>query len=159
MVRPDKNAPWAALVLEVPADLDDEVAGRLALFDLGAELVPAGSGSTTIQVFLRSPRRAAEALDRAAETLRALGLDPQACALRTEEIGDGHWVERFQATLKPIPLGRRFLVEPSEIKGEPGQRLRVRLAPGLGRKIKSNHSPISGFLRKTPQKPHLGADQ
>lgn len=130
MDRPDKNAPWGALVLEVPADLDDEVAGRLAMFDLGAELAPSGPGKTKIQVFLRAPRRAGEARDRAAETLRALGLDPEACALRTEQIDDGHWVERFQATLKPIPLGRRFLVEPSEIEGEPGQRLRVRLAPG-----------------------------
>jgi ribosomal protein L11 methyltransferase len=128
--RANDSAHWGALVLEVPSDLDDEVAGRLALGDLGAELHPEGERTTRIRVFLRSPGRAAEARRSAATTLRGLGLDPERCGLRTVEIEEGHWVERFQATLRPIALGRRFLVEPSDIRGDAGDRLRIRLAPG-----------------------------
>jgi ribosomal protein L11 methyltransferase len=101
------------LLLHVPAGIADELVGRLAASILGAALEPREQGLTGVRVFLRSPRGIAEALARTREVLAEFDLDPEACDLRTEYIEDDRWAERYQASLRPLPLGSRFVVDPS----------------------------------------------
>jgi ribosomal protein L11 methyltransferase len=130
MVRAARSGPWKALVLEVPRQFEDEVAGGLAPFALGAELEPAAPESTTIRVILRSRSGAAEARAGAEGLLRGFGLDPLECRLRVEEIEDGRWVEKFHDSLRPIPLGVRFLVAPRGDADNPEGRIVLALTPG-----------------------------
>jgi ribosomal protein L11 methyltransferase len=125
-----RSGPWKALILEVPRRIDDEVTGGLAPITLGAELESAGADSTRIRIILRSPARAAAARERAENLLRGFGLDPRDCRLRVEEIEDGQWVERFRSALRPISLGRRFLVAPAAGVENPEERVVFVLTPG-----------------------------
>lgn len=121
---------WSVLELDVPAGLADEVAGRMAALILGAEHRPAGPGLTRIRLFLRSPRGTAAAGRLARRVLRGFGLDPDACGLRSDRIEDDHWVERYRAALRPMPLGRRFTVLPGGSGAAPPGREAILLAPG-----------------------------
>jgi ribosomal protein L11 methyltransferase len=121
---------WDTLVLDVPERLADEVAGGIALGGLGAECAPSERGTTRIRVVLRSPEAARAAERRARRLLASLGLEPAACGLAVERLDDEPWVERFYASLAPMPLGRRFLVDPGEVAAPPEGRVRIALRPG-----------------------------
>jgi ribosomal protein L11 methyltransferase len=121
---------WRALVLVVPAPLADEITGRLAGLILGAEHRPAEPDSTRMRLFLGAPGQAGEALETAREILAGFGLEAEDCGLGLERIEDERWVERYQSALRPIPLGRRFVVLPGG-SGEPTPgREPIRLTPG-----------------------------
>jgi ribosomal protein L11 methyltransferase len=64
--------------------------------------------------------------------LRRLELGPERCALRLERVADGRWVERYQASLRPYPLGRRFTIDPGggDTQRAEGDRQLLRLVPG-----------------------------
>jgi ribosomal protein L11 methyltransferase len=112
-LAPGATGPWTVLRLELPAELADELVGRLAVGTLGAELEPSPGGRIRIAVFLRSPRRIDAALESARGLLAELDLDSRRCRLRAEQVEDGRWVEKYQALLQPIPIGARFVVHAS----------------------------------------------
>lgn len=122
---------FRAVVAEVACGIEDEVASALGRESLGVELVDAAPGRTTLRIYLPAVAPEATHLGRAAEVLRAYGLDPADCGLRAEAIEDGRWVERYQATLLPMPLGERFVVVPGETAPPPGSRTIVRVVPGM----------------------------
>lgn len=121
---------WRALVLDVPAPLADEITGGLAGLILGAEHRPTDSGSTRIRLFLPAPGQGRAALAAAREILAGFGLNAEDCGLRLERIEDGRWVERYQSALRPIPLGRRFVVLPGGTGEAAPGRDPIRLTPG-----------------------------
>jgi ribosomal protein L11 methyltransferase len=135
-LAPERSGPWAVVRLELPVELADELAGRLAAGTLGAELEPAAGGRTRIAVFLRSPRGIDAALESANGLLAELGLDAGECGLRGEQVEDGRWVENYQASLRPIPIGSRFVVHASRPTAATGSdpalsgREPILLAPG-----------------------------
>ena len=122
--------PWWALVLELPQRLEDELAGSLAPFSLGAELSPVGAGRSRVTIYVDGPEEGERAARLAREGLRARGLDPESCRLRVERVEDGRWVERHRASLRPFPLGSRFLISPTGAKLAPVDRTVLRLVPG-----------------------------
>lgn len=122
---------FRAVVAEVACGIEDEVASALGRGSLGVELREASPGRTALRVYLPAVEGEAAHLGRAAEVLRAFGLEPEECALRAEEVEDGRWVERYQATLLPMPLGERFVVVPGETAPPPGTRTIVRVVPGM----------------------------
>lgn len=127
---PAKRAGWTVLLLELPAEIADEVAGVLASGALGAALEEGRAGSSRIRVFLRDRQETDQALARAAEALAVFDLDPATCGLRAERVEDGNWVERYRSSLRPIPLGSGFVVVPSGQTVPPGERFEILLDPG-----------------------------
>jgi ribosomal protein L11 methyltransferase len=124
------ETPWIALVVEIPPDLEEDLAADLGASSLGIETAPAGATKARLRVFLPGSRDAKEALDEAARVLEKRGLDPLACRLHVEPVEDGRWAERYQASLRPLPLGERFVVIPGESSETAGSRDTIRLVPG-----------------------------
>lgn len=120
---------WKAVVLRLPHELAESFIGRLAGRTTGVESTPAGERDILLKLFLL-PEQAAEAMEEATRFIVDSGLGRQHCGLHLEIVEDGHWVEKFQAKLKPFALGQRFTVYPA---GEPAggsSRIPLLLVPG-----------------------------
>lgn len=121
---------WGAILVKVPAAQADEMVGGLAVGSLGAAVEDVGAGSRRLTIYFESSTIARAGLPAAADHLRRCGLDPRDCDLRAESVADGRWVERYQASLQPFPLGTRFTVVPAgPAVASPG-RTPILLVPG-----------------------------
>jgi ribosomal protein L11 methyltransferase len=125
------NPRWGVIVAEVPDALADELAFVLGRDGLGVELEPAAAATTRLKAYWAQAQARPLPIEAAADALRAFGLDPDACGLHSEAVEDGRWVERYQATLKPLPLGERFVIVPGDTWPEPSGRRIVRVVPGM----------------------------
>ncbi len=123
-------ACWGALVLDTPILLEPLLVGLLSDVCLGAEFEETGPGRGRLTVYLGSQAEAHDAARRAADLLRRHGLDPEQSGLRVEGVEDGKWVERYQASLQPFPLGARFLIDPGGTGATAAGRRRIALVPG-----------------------------
>jgi len=122
---------WRVLTARVPEAVDDEIAAVLGKGSLGVEVAPSGPGMSDVRVYLAPVDDEASWRDRAAAVLGAHGLTPADAALAIDPVVDGRWVERWQASLAPIPLGARFVVVPTGQDGVAGGREAIRLIPGM----------------------------
>jgi ribosomal protein L11 methyltransferase len=114
MKNRDEQVIWGGLTLEIPATLEEELTGRLAMHSLGAESNAAGPEETIqLKIYLESPQQAEEVAGHVRKLLLEFGLEAEDCALRVDPVTDGHWVERYQSQLVPFELGSRFTVYPS----------------------------------------------
>lgn len=120
---------WSVLVVEVPAGIEEEVAAVLADSGLGAEVAPAGPGLAEIRVFLEEGADREGWVERARSVLAAHGASAR--GIRVESLEDRRWVEAYQAALRPIPLGERFVVLPGDAFEIPAAREGLRLVPGM----------------------------
>ena len=118
---------WGALVLDVPSALEDELCGRLAPFSLGVSVSSVHPDRSRLTIYLNSRAEAEEASVYARRVLAASGV---AGDLRVESIEDGRWAERYQALLRPFPLGRRFTVLPTGSGVAAAGRVALALVPG-----------------------------
>jgi len=115
----------------VPEAVDDEIAAVLGAESLGVEVAPSGPGMSDVRVYL-APSEGADAWrHRAVSVLAAHGLTPEGASLAIDPVEDGHWVERWQASLAPIPLGTRFVVLPTGHDAGSSGREPIRLIPGM----------------------------
>jgi ribosomal protein L11 methyltransferase len=133
MSTPDarNTAPWRVLSLHVPAALEDEVASVIGGGSLGVEVAPAGAGLSAVRVYLGPADDAAAWYRRAERVLAAHGIDASGAVLGVAPVEDGRWVETWQAALRPIPLGERFVVvQRASASGLDGREV-VRLVPGM----------------------------
>ncbi|MBZ5640644.1 MAG: 50S ribosomal protein L11 methyltransferase [Acidobacteriia bacterium] len=124
------ETPWIAIVLEAPSGLEEELAADLGASSLGVEAAPAGSGTVRLRIYLPGAQDPGPVLGRTARALRAHGVDPSNCELGVEGVEDGRWVERYQASLRPLPLGDRFVVIPNGIASPGIGRDPILLVPG-----------------------------
>ena len=109
--------------------LEEDLAAELGASSLGVEATPAG-GVVRLRVFFPCGGDARGHLLEAESALRDRGLDPAACGLGVEPVEDGRWVERYQAGLRPLPLGERFVVIPGGDLRAEGSREPIHLVPG-----------------------------
>jgi len=125
------ESSWSAYVLEVPAAVEDEVAGRLAGESLGVETQPLGEGRVRLRIYLpRDADRHSLAVLSQRER-EALGVPEGEWRERFEPVEDLRWAERYQASLRPFRIGSRFVVIPSAtLAGEQGLEP-LRLVPGM----------------------------
>ena len=122
---------WRVLRVSVPDALDDEIAAVLGGGSLGVEIAPHGPGRSELRVYL-GPGDDVEAWSaRAAAAASAHGLAPSEAAIRVEGVADERWAERWQASLRPIPVGERFVVLPSASCVAPPGRTAIQLIPGM----------------------------
>ena len=98
---------------------------------LGVEVAAAGPGMSELRVYLGPSENAQVWRERAAEVLNAHGLAAATSRLTIDPVTDGRWVERWQSSLSPIPLGARFVVLPTEAAADSGGREAIRLIPGM----------------------------
>ena len=119
------------MTARVPDALDDEIAAVLGDGSLGVEVAPAGPGSSVLRVYQSSLAEAKDAVARARGVLAAHGLDDPDLRLAIDDVTDERWVERWQASLAPIPLGRRFVVSPGGLAAAQEGRETIRLTPGM----------------------------
>ena len=126
-----KGGGWAALAVQVPVALEEDLLPALAAGSLGTETRFASPGRCELRVYFQSVAAAAAHLPDAHASLRAQGLDPAACRVRVLEVPDGRWAERWQEGLRPFPLGARFAVHPAGTV-QPGfeDRTPILLVPG-----------------------------
>lgn len=115
----------------VPAEFADDLVGRIGLDILGVEIVSGDGGTVRVDVYVDDPPRAREIRDAVVDALRSLdaaaGCDPPILA----EVADGRWVETYQSGLRPLPLGRRFVIVPGEATTDlPPDREPIFLTPG-----------------------------
>ena len=106
-------ASWTAVALQLPDSVADDFIGRMLGYTRGIRQESVGNGTCQLWVYLRAVVPPETARQSAEAHLNSLELDPRACALRLERVEDGHWVERYQSSLKPFLLGSRFLACPS----------------------------------------------
>jgi ribosomal protein L11 methyltransferase len=118
---------WSALELELPGRLEEEVLGVLGPTCLGAEFRPSGSDGGCLVAYFATSAAAREASRSVEALLRRHELDTSA---RVRRIEDGRWVERYQAALHPMKLGRGFLVDPTGKGATAAGRRRITLVPG-----------------------------
>ena len=126
----DEGARWIALALTVPESLQDDLAGILGADSLGVETSPASDAQATLRIFLPLGSGSAALVDAAKNALRARGIAPETCGLRLEPVADERWVERYHATLRPMPLGEMFLVVPGDPPATTDGRQTILLPPG-----------------------------
>ena len=119
------------LTVRVQDALDDEIAAVLGTDSLGVEVVAAGPGFSELRVYLASIDEAHAWRERALHVLSAHGLSGGDAMLAVAPVTDERWVERWQASLAPIPLGSRFVVMPNDSARVPDGRERIRLIPGM----------------------------
>jgi ribosomal protein L11 methyltransferase len=122
---------WRVLTARVPDALDDEIAAVLGHGSLGVEVVASGPGTSEVRVYLGSSDDAEAWRERAAHVLDAHGLGAAASGLAIDPVADGRWVERWQASLSPTPLGTGFVVVPVDGPGAGDEREAIRLVPGM----------------------------
>jgi len=104
---------WSALVLRIPREYAEDLAAELAALGRGVESRPVDSRVEELRAFLTGESgQAAEMRAWAERRLAAMGADAAACSFATEEVEDGHWVERYQESLQPFQIGTRFTVHP-----------------------------------------------
>jgi len=132
---------WWEVRLRVPAALEEEAVA--ALWDAGCLGVesrgrrraddPEAPGRSRRRVSLaayypasRAPRALSAATGRA---LRAAGV-PLVAASRPRRIADRRWVERWQRSLRPMPIGRRFLAVPEGCAAPDRTRLALHIPFG-----------------------------
>jgi ribosomal protein L11 methyltransferase len=84
-----------------------------------------------LRVYLGSSYDADVWRRRAADVLGAHGLQAGRSRLAIDPVVDGRWVERWQASLSPIPLGTRFAVLPRLDAVAENGREPIRLIPGM----------------------------
>jgi len=125
------TARWHVLSVRVPHAFDDEIAAVLGSGSLGVEVAPFRAGLTELRVYLGPEHDPCAWRERAAEVLSAHGLAIAGSGLAIDPVEDGRWVERWQATLAPIPLGNRFVVMASDASPGHGGREPIRLIPGM----------------------------
>jgi ribosomal protein L11 methyltransferase len=119
------------LTARVPDALDDEIAAVLGSGSLGVEVAAVGPGVSELRVYLGPAEDAGAWRRRAADVLSAHDLTAAASRLAIDPVEDGRWVERWQASLSPIPLGARFVVLPTDAAVDPAGRDPIRLIPGM----------------------------
>jgi len=119
------------LNVRVPVAPADEIAAVLGTGSLGVEVAAAGPGMSEVRVYLGPAEDEAVWRERAARVLAAHGLSAEAKELVLDPVPDGRWVERWQASLSPIPLGTRFVVLATETASGISGRDPIRLIPGM----------------------------
>jgi ribosomal protein L11 methyltransferase len=125
------TARWHVLTARVPDALDDEIAAVLGSGSLGVEVAASGPGMSVLRVYLSSVAEAARWRDLAETVLSAHGLAAPEAEIAIAPVTDEAWVERWQASLAPIPLGSRFIVVPTATGAEIEGRETIRLIPGM----------------------------
>jgi ribosomal protein L11 methyltransferase len=83
-----------------------------------------------VRVFFGTRDEAEACCSRAAHVLGSHGL-PSASGTAIDPVDDDRWVERWQASLAPIPLGAGFVVVREEGSGVRDGREPIRLVPGM----------------------------
>ena len=119
------------LTARVPDALDDEIAAVLGSGSLGVEVNASGPGMSELRIYLGPGDDARAWRERAGRVLLAHGLAVSEARLAIDPVVDGRWVERWQASLSPIPLGTRFVVRQNDAAAAPGGRESIRLIPGM----------------------------
>lgn len=122
---------WRVVSAVVPAAIEDEVASVLGGGSLGVEVRAAGPGRSEVRVYLGPADEEGAWRERLRAVLVAHGVPEPEAAVTVGEVVDEAWVERWQASLAPIPLGRRFVVLPSAGLAPPRGREAIRLVPGM----------------------------
>lgn len=115
-------ARWQAVSFEVPDErADDWIAwsGREAL---GVTVEPGRDGRSRVTVYFDDPDAARFAVD----SLRARGIEAPAA----RPVADGRWAERYQTSLRPFPVGRRFEIQPAGPCDPAPGREAIVLVPG-----------------------------
>lgn len=122
---------WVRLSARVPDALDDEIAAVLGKGSLGVEVAPSGPGTSDVRVYLEPSEDLDSWRERAVGVLQAHGIAASDLRVSVDPVADGRWVERWQASLAPIPLGRRFVVLPTDAAPGHAERDPIRLVPGM----------------------------
>lgn len=122
---------WGVVRFEVPSALADEVAGWLAGQAVGGAVRETAGARSLVEIYYPdadAARRACAGLRESLATMWRIDARPVASGYRDEP-----WVERYQASLKPFPIGRGFLVRPGDeaVEDEAAEgRRAIRLIPG-----------------------------
>jgi ribosomal protein L11 methyltransferase len=122
---------WRLLSALVPGEVEDEVASVLGGGSLGVEIRPAGAGKSEVRVYLGPADDPSAWRARAVRVLEGHGLTAEAAGVSIVPVADERWVERWQASLRPLPLGERFVVVAGAEDEPAGGREVVRLVPGM----------------------------
>ena len=125
------DARWAALVLELPRSLEDEVAGLLGSGSLGVEISALEGERSRLRIYVASAGEAESLAARSLEERRLRGVPPEAWLHSLVPVEDRRWAERYQESLRPFRIGDRFIVVPNDsvsvdLSGEP-----LYLVPGM----------------------------
>jgi ribosomal protein L11 methyltransferase len=126
---------WIAVTVRVPARLEEAVVTAFAFEGcLGVETRSTARSRQDPRVTIVtwfSGRRTLPAVTRlAAARLRAAGV-PSASRPRVARVADGRWVESWQKSLRPMPIGRRIMALPEGCATPPAsKRLVIRIPFG-----------------------------
>lgn len=118
---------WPAVIVEIPAEAEEALVGAAAALVHGVRVEPAGPDAIRVALYLDASGDPAPVLAAVGAALARLGVEG---APRVESVEDGRWVERYQASLAPFPIGTRFVVHPTGVGGPLDGREPLLLVPG-----------------------------
>jgi len=124
---------WGVIVVEVDDLLADDLSVVLGQEGLGSETAGVSAGRSEVRLYFPDTQVARAKLDDVRRMLTARGAYGEAGEPRIEQVEDRHWVETFQASLRPFELGERFRVHPEGgewPKTRPDGRRPILLVPG-----------------------------
>jgi ribosomal protein L11 methyltransferase len=127
----DATAGFAALVVRIPAGYEDEAAAALGATSLGVEVRADGGAGSLLRIYVRDRAQARALLERAGASLARAGVPADTFSAAVETVRDERWAERYQASLRPFPIGRRFLIVPGAVPGDAAGRETLVLVPGM----------------------------
>jgi ribosomal protein L11 methyltransferase len=132
MTVPDASgsAGWRVLTALVPSAIEDDVAAVLGGGSLGVEIASAGPGTSALRIYLGTGDDDQSWRVRAEQVLAAHGVVPAHGEVTIAPVGDDRWVEHWQASLTPIPLGDRFVL-PNGPDPHGSGREAIVLVPGM----------------------------
>jgi ribosomal protein L11 methyltransferase len=126
----DAGEAWSLLAATVPRRLGDALLALLGAESLGVWAAEPEGDEVRLRFYFASTARAREARSAAERTLRHAGVDLARCELTLCGVADERWLERYQQSLQPFPLGSRFVVCPAGQAAPGGGRVSLQLVPG-----------------------------
>jgi ribosomal protein L11 methyltransferase len=136
-------AAWLRIALEVDPELAEAVAETLSRYissgiaiestDIRANSTDQGQavGPVRVSAFLPVDEQLEETRQRIEQALRYLAMIQPIPAPSYATIQDANWMEAWKAHYQPRRVGRRLLVLPAWMDDEPGDRLPIRIDPGM----------------------------
>ncbi len=133
--RPPRAVSWIGAALDLPAALEDQaVAAFWESGCLGIQMRAASRRIGHPRIVLEAwfpGRSSQEPLRRRLQRALIAAAVPPTCRPRLRRMADGHWVESWQKTLRPMRIGRRILVVPESCATKrSGERIAIQIPFG-----------------------------
>jgi len=140
---PELPASWLRITLEVEAELAEAVAEALSRFVSGGIAIESTAiqanpedegrpvGPLRVVAYLPADEQLEDTRQRIEQALRYLALIQPIPEPAYTPIQEANWMEAWKQHYRPLEVGNRLLILPAWMEAPPGDRLAIRIDPGM----------------------------